>query len=434
MQQIVPIVPFAGRMTLIGLSLACIGPTAQASGFALPEVSTAGIGTANAMVANAVDPGAFAYNAAAMGFHDANSVAVGALFIAPSFQVTNDSGSQDSNGADWIAAPMLQAALALNDTWRVGLGVNAPFGLETRWPTNTFPALTDSVPAPPTLPEPTIPLSPQPLQSKLEILSIVPTATFRVNDALSLSAGVDYYTARSAVLDSSLAKLDGDGDGWGYNLGFLFRRDALSIGGSFHSAATIDIEGDYQPTSQNLVLLGELLPAQSAELELDLPWRLQLGARYAFTDRLAVELDWTRTGWSEFESIEIETKSGGQLIQTDVNDWSDANAYRLGMSYQWRPATVVRAGYSFDETGQGDDHFSARVPDNDRHLFSLGIGHELGGGWSIDAGYMYVLFEDRDYESSTAYTGGSEINGTDAIDGEYEASAHLIGVEIRRTF
>lgn len=425
----------AVRSAAIGIPLALAAqPSVQASGFGLPEVSTAGIGTANAMVANPVDPGAFAYNAAAMGFHDASSLAAGVLFIGPSFEVTNATGTHDSNGTSWIGAPMVQGALKVNDAWRVGLGINAPFGLETRWPLGTFPALTRSVPAPPMLPEPAIPLSPQPLQSKLEILAFVPTATYRVNDQLSLAAGLDYYWAKSAVLDSSLADLDGDGTGWGFNLGFLYRHEALSIGGTFHSAATIEVDGTYRPLSRNLVLLGRMQPSQDAELDLDLPWRLQLGVRYAFTDQLAVELDWTRTGWSEFDKIRIVGQSTGAVIQEDENGWSDANAYRLGLTYQWRPATVLRLGYSFDETGQGDRYFSARVPDNDRHLFGLGIGQDLGDGWAIDAGYMYVMFEDRDYRAATRYAGGSSINGTSALDGEYEAGAHLVGIEVRKIF
>lgn len=423
------------RRVLAGIVLSVIGSsTVEASGFALPELSASGLATANAMVANPIDPGAFAYNPAAMGYHDQSSLAVGALLIAPGFQVTHRSGTHDSNGADWIAIPMVQGALKAGDQWRIGLAINTPFGLETRWSEGTFPALTGSLPAPPTLPEATIPLSAQPTQSKLEVVDIVPTATYRVTDELSLAAGLDLYWAKSAVLNSSVARLEGDGYGWGYNLSALYRRGPLSIGGSFHSAATVAIDGDYEPSSQNLVLLGQLQAAQAAELDLDLPWRLQLGLRWAFTERLAVEADWSRTGWSEFDSIEIKGKSSGAIIQEDINDWSDANAYRLGITYHWRPTTVLRAGYAYDETGQGDTHFSARVPDHDRHLFSLGIGQILGNGWSIDAGYLYVLFEDRDYQAATPYTGGAEINGTDAIDGEYEASAHLLGIEVRRVF
>jgi len=74
----------AGAFVAAGESLA--------AGFSLPEVSTAGIGLANALVANPEETGAFAYNPAAMGFHDTSSVVLGALLINPNFSVRTASG------------------------------------------------------------------------------------------------------------------------------------------------------------------------------------------------------------------------------------------------------------------------------------------------------------------------------------------------------
>jgi long-chain fatty acid transport protein len=415
----------AGASVTVGESLA--------AGFSLPEVSTAGIGLANALVANPEETGAFAYNPAAMGFHDASSVALGALLISPAFSVRTASGQHDSQGADWTAAPMIQAALRVNEDWRIGLGITAPFGLETRWEDGTFPALSGTVriPVPPPL-DPNVPRG-QPTASKLEILDFSPTIAYRVNDTLSLSGGLDIYWVKNAQLDSTAGRLSGDGADVGFNLSALYRYEAWSFGAAFRSATTVGLEGDYRPLSQTLVAIGRLPPAQDAEVDVDLPWRLQLGVRYAFTEVLAFELDWTRTGWSAFSKLEVEGTGTGETIFTDTNDWNDTNAYRLGVTYQVRPDTQLRFGYSYDETGQEDVHFSARVPDNDRHLFGIGVAHLLGDGLSIEAGYMYVKANDRTISSSTPYRGG-DVNGTDAIDGDYEMDAHLIGVEIVKVF
>ena len=209
----------------------------------MPEASTAGIGTANAMVANPQALGAIPYNAAAMGFHNDSSIALGAVMFGPSFSVTNATGTHDSDGADWLGAPLFQAAIKVNDQWRVGVGLTGPFGLETRWPYGTFPALSQSVTR--TLPAPigkvTIPTASQPTSSKLEILDLALTGAYRVNDNLSLAAGLDIYSAKTAQLNSNLGQMDGTGYGLGFNLGVLYRVNALSLGLSFHSASTIDI-------------------------------------------------------------------------------------------------------------------------------------------------------------------------------------------------
>lgn len=417
-------------------TLAVLGGSggALASGFALPELSVAGIGTANALVANPEEPGAFPYNPAAMGLHEGSSLALGALFISPSFTVTNGAGEFDSQGAVWYPGPLFQAALKLSEQWRVGLGVNAPFGLETRWDYGTFPALSQSVKIPSPAGPVTVPTGNHPTTSKLEILDFVPSAAYRVNQDLSLGIGLDVYWAKSAKLNSNLGELSGDGSGIGFNLGVLYRRHPLSLGIAYRSGATLDIDGSYQPLSLPLVLSRRLAPGQGASVDLNLPWSLQLGVRYAFTPELAAELDWTRTGWSDFDRLDVKGTSTGSLISSDVNDWEDANAYRLGVTYQVRRDTQLRLGYAFDETGQGDDHFSARVPDADRQLFGIGVAHHLSQDLVLEAGYMYVMMDERSIRSAVPYPPGGDVNGTMALNGNYEMDAHVLGVELVKSF
>jgi long-chain fatty acid transport protein len=406
---------------------------ALASGFALPEVSTAGMATANAMVANPKEVGAIPYNAAAMGFHG-SSVSLGVSMIGPSFTVTNAAGKTDSQGADWVAVPLFQLAYKINDQWRLGLGINTPYGLETRWPYGTFPALSQSR----TLRVPgigvvTVPTGNSPTSSKLEIVNFAPTAAFRVNDNLTLGFGVNVYWGKSAQLNSNLGELSGDGTGYGFNLGAMYRVNALSLGLSFTSASTIPLEGDYMPLNSTLVALGRLQQGQPASLDLDLPWRLQLGARYEINKDLAAEFDWTYTGWSEFNKLVVVGDTTGAVIFSDTNAWEDASAFRLGLTWQVRPATQLRCGYAYDQTGQPSDHFSARVPDNDRQLISFGVAQDLGSGFSVEASYMYVLANKRNVLNATPYI-GADVNGTSALNGEYEMDANLFGIEVVKTF
>jgi long-chain fatty acid transport protein len=421
---------FAGGLTVL------LAAQAQASGFSVPELSTAGLSTSNAMVANPNEIGAFAYNAAAMSFHDSSSVALGGLFINMNLSINNASGNHDSHSPEWVAAPLFQAAIKVNDQWRIGLGATTPFGLETRWDEGTFPLLSGSrTLTVPTLGTITLPTGNQPTKSLLQVLDITPTASYRINDLFSVSAGLDYYWVKQAELNSSLADLQGRGSGLGWNLGLMFRKDAWSLGASFHSAATVAVDGTYTPLDTTLVMLGRLTPGQTAKLDLDLPWRLQLGARYAINPQLAVEVDWTRVGWSQFDKIEVKTKSGGTIVFTDTNAWEDADAIRVGLTYDVRPSTQLRFGYSYDETGQSDAHFSARVPDSDRQLFSIGVAQRLGQGVTVEAGYMYVMVDDRQYSGDTQYGGlGTDVNGSTAIAGTYESDVNLFAIEVSKAF
>ncbi len=119
---------------------------------------------------------------------------------------------------------------------------------------------------------------------------------------------------------------------------------------------------------------------------------------------------------------------------TSENKWDDANAYRLGATYDITGATQLRFGYTRDETPQQDKYFSARIPDADRDLFSIGVGHKLANDWTIDAGYMYVKFEERSISQPVWDTTTTEFNGTSAVNGDYESSVHLFGLGISKTF
>jgi long-chain fatty acid transport protein len=414
----------------------CLSSNATASGFSVPEISTAGVGLANAVVANPDELGAIPYNPAAMAFHDGSSLSAGLLFLSPTFSVRTATGKHDSQNADWFALPQIQGSAKLDGNWYWGLGINAPFGLETHWPINTFPILSQTlpVPSPPAPPGTRMPL-PQPTVSSLEIVDVTPTFTYAVNDELALSAGADAYYARSAAVDTSVARLRGEGWGFGFNLSALYSQGPFSAGINFHSAATIDIDGHYRTTDSTLVMLG--VPRGSPfEAQLDLPWRLQLGVRYAFTDRLAAEVDWTMTGWSEFEELVAKSRANGAVIAADTNEWDDANALRVGLTYDITEATQLRVGYSYDQGAQTSEHFSARIPDSDRQLYAIGVRQALSDGWEIEAGYLYAHNNERDYTGSRPYdvNNPNDINGTNAIAGTYESDAHLIALQVSKSF
>ena len=391
---------------LIGAALAGATVTVHASGFRLPEVSITGLGTSNALVANAQEPGALAYNPAAMAFHDGTTVVGGLIAIDPNLSVTTASGNHDSDVDSPFYAPALFVTGHITPTVTWGLNINTPFGLETNWPIGTFPIGAAS-----------------PTRSKIEMVNINPNIAFKIGANTSVAAGVDYYHVRDVRLDAVGAKIAGDGGDFGFNLAVLHTAGSWSFGGSYRSAITVDADG----TATTVI-------TAPATANVDFPWMLQIGARYQASKSLAIEFDIERTGWSSFDQIRITSAAllpTGQ--STSTNNWDDANAYRLGATWDVTPETQLRFGYTFDETGQGDDHFSARVPDANRHLFSIGVAQKLGG-WTIEGGYMYVLFDDRDYVSTTAYVPGGDANGTVAYKGNYEANVHLFGLGVSTKF
>lgn len=406
----------AGLATGITAVLGLCGPYAQASGFSVPEISILGIGTANAVVANTSEHGAVAYNPAVSAFHPGLTLSGGLMLVVPSLEVTTVTGNHESDGKDVVPIPMFQATYEISNQITLGFGINVPFGLETDWDASepVFPGFVGPL------------TGGHPTKSKIELVDIVPTVAFKVGPNTAVALGLDYFYANSIELSADGIANEGDGDGWGWNASMVHEMGDWSFGLSYRSSVDIDVEGSSE------VLLGLLAGASSsATAEVPLPWRAQAGIRYQVNNALAVEFDITRTGWGSFDTLEIDNDFGGV---SSVNDWDDANAYRVSATYQLNPSTQLRFGYSFDETPQPRNLFGARVPDNDRHLLSVGLGHDLGNGLAIEGGYMYVKFEDYTHSVAGAGPVPGDPNGSALYNGDYESSVNLFGFGVSKAF
>ncbi len=405
--------PLAG---LLSLGLLATGGLAQASGFRIPEVSTAGLGTSNALVANPKEVGALPYNPAAMAFHEGTNLSAGLTIIEPNTTYTNPNNGvineSDPSKSFYVPNAYMMGHINPDLTW--GLGLTAPFGLQTKWApgTFTFGALA--------------PL--QPTFSKIEMLNLNPNVAYKIGNNLSVAVGADYYLVNDLNLNTAALDIHGDGDGWGYNLAVLYAVGPWSVGASYRSAVTADVDGSVDGAAGSI----------GAHTTVDFPSIFQIGARYQATDKLAVELDIDRTGWSTFDRIGINLDAPlpptGTRTITSTNNWDDANAYRLGATYDLQPNTQLRFGYTFDETPQPDSSFSPRVPDNDRQLLSVGVAQKMNG-WTVEAGYMYVMVDDRTITSSVNYVSPTQDpNGTSAFNGEYETDIHLLALGVSTKF
>ncbi|NNF95541.1 MAG: aromatic hydrocarbon degradation protein, partial [Halobacteria archaeon] len=214
------------------------------------------------------------------------------------------------------------------------------------------------------------------------------------------------------------AKIEGRGQDFGWNIGFTKKLDKWNLGLSYRSSVKVDVTGT----------LNDTVGATSA---VDFPDLLQFGAFYQATDKWGIELDIERTGWSSFDKLVISAPAAGLTI-TSTNNWDDAWAVRLGAIYAINEKTNLLLGYSFDETGQPDQYFSARVPDNDRQLFSVGVTHDYAG-WTLEASYMYVRVDDRTFFTTTP-TNPADPNGTAAYNGTYETPVNLLGIGLSTKF
>jgi len=413
-------------VTAVGTALIASLSSAQASGFRLPEISIAGLGTANALVANPEELGALPYNPAAMGFQKDGTVGAGVMLIYPSTTVKTTAGSNDNEADTPFVIPNFFMSAPINDMWSFGLNINAPFGLETKYKSGTFPGFTATTPPGP------IGAAAAPTVSQLKMININPNIAVKVDPTVTLAVGMDYMQVDSVKFDTAASTLKGDGYAWGWNAGLMWASGPWSAGVSYRSGASVDIDG----TVKSQAVLG-------AKTTLELPAITQIGARFAFTPSLAVEFDIDHTEWSTFDKLKVQSTTyipsagitKGTMLLTSTNDWNDVTAYRVGLTWNMSQRTQLRFGYAIDDTPQEDKHFSARIPDADRQLFSFGVKQDVGDRWEWEGGVMYVLWDDRKINSSKAFTSPlQDPNGTSAYNGKYESDAWLVGLGVSKRF
>ncbi|MHB1566247.1 MAG: OmpP1/FadL family transporter [Acidiferrobacter sp.] len=396
----------------LGLFLTC-GGVAHASGFALSELSIAGLSEADAMIANTASLGALAYNPAAMAFHK-GGYDLGLFGIDVHSQVQTPGSGQaiTATTPHWTTLPDLFWSDRIAAHTRFGFGINEPYGLSIAWPASTFPELTG------------VAAGLAPTYTDIRLFAVNPNVSYRFG-AIAVDVGADYYDAQQVAFDSPAVTITGSGDQVGANVGVLAQFGTINVGAIYRSAANVPLDG-------NLTEGALSLPVNAT---LHLPWQAGVGVHDDLGPRVGVEFDFDRTGWGQFTNIVVTPAAGvggGAPLITSTNDWHSANAYRLGLRYRLSRRVALRAGFAYDQTGEGDSHFSARVPDANREIFSFGATQRLGL-WSLSAGYMYVHFNTRTISSTTNLT-GTDPNGTSAYNGVYRSHAQLFGISISRRF
>lgn len=396
----------------------------HASGFSVPGgLSVTGLGTSDALVANPDEIGAFAYNPAAMSFHEGTNLVLGLTAVWPDSKVTPEGVNNrvSDNPDSPIFIPNVYLMSAVTDNWSLGLGINTPFGLETNWSIGTFPEFA----GPLALFEPTT--------SRLEMVNLNPNIAYKIDERSSFAVGIDYYRINKATIDTQGISISGDGDDIGWNVAFMYVLNKWSFGASYQSNVTVKIDGQFDATES----FGFKVNSNS---ELDFPDIFRLGVRYQASEKLAVEFDYDRTGWSAFDEIVVISAgdqqgagiSTGDILAVTSNNWNDTNSYHIGATYQLMPAMQLRLGYTLNKNPQPEAYFSARFPNARRHLFSIGLKQKYKA-LDLEGGLMYGKWESRTINNSQPYTGG-DANGTTAYNGKYELDGILASIGVNFYF
>ncbi len=400
---------------LLALWLSLAPAAETVAGGPIHGAKAAGMGTAFVGVAD--DPSAILHNPGGLT-QSAGTQAYGgvtAVYVRSEFE--DEAGESESTDFQLFYPPHLYLTSDLGTRrWVLGLGFHSPFGIGGRkWDKDGLTRYGST-------------------ESGIATFAVNPTVAWQVHPALSLALGVDYLWARSQterMVDQSPLgagdgefRLKGDGHGWGYNLGLLWRvGPSVRVGFAYRSRIEVDIEGDAKlsgiaPALQPL--FGGARFETDAKTTLRFPEIYGLGIALDPAPRWTLALDVEVVCWSSFDEttvdFETEVPEAGFVDGTTRLGWKDS--WQLKAGADWRPTEGVslRGGYAYVPAAVPASTLEPGNPDANQHNFSVGAGCR-SGRVVLDGFYNLGVFEARKVRN-------------DVLSGEYWNRTHLLGVSL----
>jgi long-chain fatty acid transport protein len=342
------------------------------------------------------------------------------------------------------------------DKYAAGVGVWATFGLGSQWDLLNTAKYNAKYPQ-------------IDFDDDLTVLEIQPSFSYKLCEKLSVGLGLKIimadimirkpnFTPNPYVFDPKLAafkaalaptgavdapynylitesKLEGDGNGFGADLGIMFKpTSTLSIGASVNYYPEIDLDGTVSATTyfadnqqangivqagvkpqlDNLIQLGLLTLTQEQYLvltsfysgqlyptakdkkisaKLPLPLKAGVGISYTGISNLLLAADVAFTQWSVWDVIEIKDENGDIYSRLHEN-WEDGIRAGVGAEYTLNQIKLRGAFYT-EPNAAVSETLTPTIPDiNRRNVLIAGIEIPVGP-FKIHASYEKMLIDDK---------------------------------------
>ncbi|UCD32976.1 MAG: outer membrane protein transport protein [Desulfobacterales bacterium] len=368
----------------------------MAAGFYLSEVGTPGsLGTAG--VANPVNNFAADSswtNPAGMTGVQEDQILAGLTFLLPKVEfeasVAEAGGSNGGNGGEIAGIPSFFFVKKMSDRMRLGFSVVAPIGGGADFGSD-FVGRYGAY------------------KIELAALSFSPAVAYKVNDKLSLGAGISiiytFFNQEIAInlpdpLADGTLKMD-DLDDWGYQpfLGLTYEiNDKNLIGLVYRAEADTDLEGDLKFSN---------VPVSPTINSLDISWKnpqwIEVGFRHTLENGLMLALNAGWQEWSAFsenrltiDPANIDTNPTVILNRNFDNTWHAGIA--LGHISENRGWSV---GFSYDSSPVEDEHRTIDLAFDEQYKFSGSYGWKKSEKLSFALGGTLVYFGEGKVDQMT---------------------------------
>lgn len=412
-----------GVLGLLGLLLTL--STGQAGGLYLYEIGSSDVGLAAAgYAARAQDASTAFTNPAGMTRLERPSLLASAqpmylnIDFSPDSNTSTTGSSGDSNG--WMPAGGLFYVHPVNDKWALGLAVAGYFGLaldyQDDWVGRYY--VQDTT---------------------LQAMAIQPAVAYKINDQLSVGAGVaaiygmfEEKVAINRVLDALPdAELKLEDEDWTvqFNLGVLYEPvKGTRLGLTWLSEADLefsdqaDVSG-FGPTLTSIFGLG----SRNIDLGMTMPQAVMFSVYHELNDRLALLANLGWQDWSEFGKVEVAVSDTNINLTTDL-DYQDTWHAAIGAQYRVSEPWLLTAGVAYDSAMLDEEDLGPTLPVGETWRFALGSNYSWSRTLSLGAAYELAWGGDLDMDVERGPLAGR-------VSGTYESTAiHIIALNAEWRF
>ncbi len=377
------------KRKLLSLAAITMSVSAFAGGFKIGLQGQKQIGMASCGTGLALDASSIYFNAGALAFTP-NQITIGGTGLMPRTQYKDDATQVVTNAIAKTYSPFAAyASYGVNKKLVVGLGVYTPFGSGVAYPTGWTGryALTEIA---------------------LQTIFIKPTVSVKLNDNLSLGAGLAYSTG-SVNLEKDIPlqgqaftvpghlQLNGKANGAGFDAGIYYTKDQFSIGASYRNKLNMNVKNGAANFTNMPISVKDSFPSGNFTSTLALPGEFSIGIGYKATPKLLIAADFNYTLWSSYDTLSFDFEKNTSNL-SDVNEarlYSNAFAFRAGAQYAYSNKLNLRAGLFSDLTPISNGFVGPELPDANKLGATIGATYLVGRNLSIDASVLYENVEKR---------------------------------------
>jgi long-chain fatty acid transport protein len=304
----------------------------------------------------------------------------------------------------------------------IGLSVNAPFGLSETFPDNwagrDYSAGGEN----------------------LKTYNAAPTVAYKINDWLSVGAGVQIQYASLTFSQGmpfglfNQASVNGAGLGYGFTAGLTVTPTPTTIIGlGYRSALNQKFNGAF-----NANAFCFLTTCGSINGTINVPDIASLGLRQKLSSQWTAmaTVEWSH--WGRTTNVGILQPNGAPVIVGITPlviplNYKDGWFFSAGAEYQWNPQLALRGGVAFEKSPVPDAVRNPAVPDDDRLWLSIGGTYKYSDKITFDLAYSHVFVKSAPITIVDASNPGF-IPGFGTYTGSVDSHVDIISVGLKYRF